>query len=114
MRWPLVEMHHTRWQVQLERLFGQYDMHENVREWCGDWYESDYYTKSPVNDPQGPNTGTTRVLRGGSWIDHAAFCRSAVVAILRAVTIMLAFDCFLFHSQRPLGVEIRKWVAEIS
>jgi formylglycine-generating enzyme required for sulfatase activity len=41
----------------------------NVWEWVDDWYESDYYAKSPSEYPQGPETGDTKVQRGGSWYD---------------------------------------------
>jgi len=57
--------------------WGMYDMHGNVLEWCQDWYDSDYYENSPGTDPQGPNSGSDRVIRGGCWINFAAFCRSA-------------------------------------
>lgn len=47
--------------------FGVYDMAGNAFEWCMDWYDEDYYTKSPKKNPTGPITGHVRVLRGGSW-----------------------------------------------
>ncbi len=46
---------------------GIYDMSGNVWEWCGDWYDSDYYSSSPKNNPVGPSSGARRVLRGGGW-----------------------------------------------
>ena len=49
--------------------FGLSHMAGNVAEWVADWYERDYYPKSPGKNPLGLTTGEKRVLRGGSWAD---------------------------------------------
>lgn len=56
---------------------GLYDMFGNVAEWVQDWYARDYYAQSPVDDPQGPETGSYRVYRGGCWFDPAKNLRAA-------------------------------------
>jgi len=57
--------------------WGLYDMHGNLWEWCNDFYKVDYYQESPKENPRGPETGETKVLRGGAWKFSAESCSSA-------------------------------------
>ena len=49
--------------------FGLFDMAGNVSEWTADYFEREYYAKSPAADPPGPAEGTYRIIRGGAWSD---------------------------------------------
>ena len=56
---------------------GLYDMTGNLWQWIGDLYGEKYYNKSPKYNPVGPQTGTDRVVRGGSWLNAPTDVRAA-------------------------------------
>lgn len=65
---------HSRFQTGPEPVatfepnaLGIFDMGMNVHEWCSDWYSKDYYAESSFSNPKGPDSGTRRSSRGGSW-----------------------------------------------
>ena len=55
--------------------FGLYDMTSNAWQWCQDWYGP--YSSGNTTDPTGPASAQGRVLRGGSWLGNADYCRAA-------------------------------------
>ena len=56
---------------------GLYDMSGSVCEWCQDWFDKSYYSTGPSQDPQGPLSGSMRVIRGGAWSYPAKNIRCA-------------------------------------
>lgn len=60
--------------------YGLWQVVGNVWEWCADWFDPAYYRTSPRDDPAGPDTGNTRVLRGGSYLCHPSYCNRYRVA----------------------------------
>jgi formylglycine-generating enzyme required for sulfatase activity len=66
-----------------ENTFALHDMHGNVFEWCWDWYLPGYYAQGVNDNPLGPEGGTERVCRGGSYFVFEYGCRSTFRSMLK-------------------------------
>lgn len=66
----------TNCESYLPNLFGLYDMHGSVAEWCSDWFDGEFYRYAKPNDTSGPRLGRARVVRGGSFRSQIIDCRS--------------------------------------
>lgn len=59
--------------------FGLYNVSGNVWEWCSDWFSASH-RKAKVENPAGPQAGTAKVIRGGSYLCHKSYCNRYRVA----------------------------------
>ena len=80
---------------------GIYDMSGNVSEWCYDLYDVDYYSASPADNPKGPEKGTSRVIRGGSWVDREELC--TVYSRIKSFDLNKGYDNIGFRLVRPVN-----------
>ncbi len=60
--------------------YGVYSITGNTWEWCSDWFDPDFHRTANPNNPQGPPTGTARVMKGGSFLCHKSYCNRYRVA----------------------------------
>lgn len=74
--------------------YGVQDLAGNVYEWVSDFYQPDYYGRSPESDPPGPQTGVSHVLRGGSWINNVTMVRCAERDFIRPPALSTKFIGF--------------------
>jgi eukaryotic-like serine/threonine-protein kinase len=78
--------------------YGLYDTTGNVWEWVSDWYDEDYYQKSPSNNPKGPDNGESHVARGGSWLsgpDYLRIDNREMASPLGKEVYIVGFRCIL-------------------
>jgi formylglycine-generating enzyme required for sulfatase activity len=66
--------------------YGLYQTSGNVWEWCQDRFDPGYYARSPRTDPTGPDSGDSRVMRGGSYLCHVSYCHRYRVAARSSTT----------------------------
>jgi len=90
---------------KLANPWGLYDIYGNVCEWCYDRYGSGFYAQSSADNPRGPATGDTRVLRGGSWDSDARQCTSSYrhKASPGYADVCFGYDVYGFRCVRRAG-----------
>jgi formylglycine-generating enzyme required for sulfatase activity len=54
--------------------FGLYSITGNAWEWCSDWWSAEHPLTASRENPQGPEAGTARVMKGGSFLCHKSYC----------------------------------------
>jgi formylglycine-generating enzyme required for sulfatase activity len=79
--------------------YGTLDSAGNLSEWVADWYAANYYSASPVIDPQGPTDGSMRVARGGSYLSESGALRVTRRVVGEPNT---AYDAYGFRCVRSL------------
>src|SRR5215510_6027143 len=66
--------------------YGLYNMTGNTWEWCADWFSREFHTRDRRTNPRGPQAGTHKLVRGGSYLCHASYCRRYRVSARNALT----------------------------
>ena len=79
--------------------FGLLGIATNVHEWCADWHDNDYYSRSPERNPTGPKEGVRRVARGGAWRHAHTMCR---VTLRSKIDPAFRYNDFGFRLARSL------------
>jgi len=60
--------------------YGIYSITGNTWEWCADWFDAEFHRNADRNNPTGPTLGTSRVMKGGSFLCHKSYCNRYRVA----------------------------------